>query len=72
MNALDLRLSRVQRRRRCPLQPGLAGPSDGGVRQVQPLLGKGMDLSEAGDWLAFFVACWVVLVAIAIYFLIRR
>jgi len=67
-----LRMPRLQRRRRCPLQPRLARPSDGGVRQVQPLLGQGMDLSEAGGWLAFFVACWVVLVAIAIYFVMRR
>jgi hypothetical protein len=31
-----------------------------------------MDISDAGGWLAFFLACWLVLVALAIYFVIRR
>jgi hypothetical protein len=31
-----------------------------------------MDLDAAGGWLLFFVACWIVIVALAIYFLIRR
>ena len=68
----DLRLPRLQRRRRCPLQPGLARPSDGGVRRVQPLLGEGMDLSDPVGWVAFFVGCWIVIVALALYFMIRR
>jgi len=39
---------------------------------VQPLLGEGMDLSDPVGGVAFFVGCWIVIVALALYFLIRR
>ena len=67
-----LYLPRLQRRRRCPLQPRIPRPADRGPRQVQPLLGEGMDLSDAGGWAYFFVGCWIAIVAIALYFVMRR
>ncbi len=39
---------------------------------MQPLLGEGMDLSDPAGWLAFFIGCWIVIVGLAIYFVMRR